>query len=181
MRPSLRILDDELMVRIVDEAMRVLAEVGMEIRGPEMKPPPARARPAARPQRRAGPVPAGRRRGGDRLRARRRSRSTTAPASPTPSSAATTSTSCPARPGLKVLDHRTGETRLADSTDFIEYVRLADGLGHIAYLATAFSTNNDIEAQVSRRVAPVHDPDELEQAGRVAARSPSTASRGWSR
>ena len=37
MRPGLRILDDELMVRIVDEAMRVLAEVGMEIRGPEMK------------------------------------------------------------------------------------------------------------------------------------------------
>ena len=51
--------------------------------------------------------------------------------------------------GLKVLDHRTGETRLANSTDFVEYVRLGDGLRHIPYLATAFSTNDDIEAQVS--------------------------------
>ena len=37
MRPSLQILDDELIDRIVDEAMRVLAEVGMEIRGKEMR------------------------------------------------------------------------------------------------------------------------------------------------
>ena len=55
----------------------------------------------------------------------------------------------PGSSGLKMLDHRTGETRLANSTDFVEYVRLADGLQHIAYLATAFSTNDDIEAQVS--------------------------------
>ncbi len=55
----------------------------------------------------------------------------------------------PGSSGLKVLDYRTGETRLADSTDFVEYVRVADGLHNIAYLATAFSTNDDIEAQVS--------------------------------
>ena len=55
----------------------------------------------------------------------------------------------PGSSGLKVLDHRTGETRLANSTDFVEYVRLADGLANIPYLATAFSTNDDIEAQVS--------------------------------
>ena len=55
----------------------------------------------------------------------------------------------PGSSGLKTLDHRTGEVRLANSTDFVEYVRLADGLQHIAYLATAFSTNDDIEAQVS--------------------------------
>jgi trimethylamine--corrinoid protein Co-methyltransferase len=48
-----------------------------------------------------------------------------------------------------VLDHRTGEARLANTTDFVEYVRLADGLEHLGYLATAFSTNEDIEAQVS--------------------------------
>ena len=54
----------------------------------------------------------------------------------------------PGSSGLKVLDHRTGETRLANSADFVEYVRLADGLEHIAYLATAFSTD-DIEAGVS--------------------------------
>ncbi len=55
----------------------------------------------------------------------------------------------PGSSGLKWLDHRTGEVRLADSTDFVEYVRLADGLHNIAYLATAFSTNADIEADVS--------------------------------
>jgi len=32
MRPSLNILSDELIGRIVDEAKRVLAEVGMEVR-----------------------------------------------------------------------------------------------------------------------------------------------------
>ena len=55
----------------------------------------------------------------------------------------------PGSSGLKILDHRTHETRLSDSTDFIEYARLCDGLEHIAYLATAFSTNKDIESQVS--------------------------------
>ena len=55
----------------------------------------------------------------------------------------------PGSSGLKVLDHRTGVTRLANSTDFVEYVRLADGLHNIPYLATAFSTNDDIEANVS--------------------------------
>ena len=37
MRPSLNILSGELTARIVDEAKRVLAEVGMEIRGTEMR------------------------------------------------------------------------------------------------------------------------------------------------
>jgi trimethylamine--corrinoid protein Co-methyltransferase len=55
----------------------------------------------------------------------------------------------PGSSGLKILDHRSGETRLADSTDFIEYARLCDGLEHIAYPSTAFSTNKDIESQVS--------------------------------
>jgi trimethylamine--corrinoid protein Co-methyltransferase len=55
----------------------------------------------------------------------------------------------PGSSGLKVLDHRTGVARLANSTDFVEYVRLGDGLRNIPYLATAFSTNDDIEPQVS--------------------------------
>jgi hypothetical protein len=36
-RPSLNILSAELLGQIVEEAKRVLAEVGMEIRGPEMR------------------------------------------------------------------------------------------------------------------------------------------------
>ena len=55
----------------------------------------------------------------------------------------------PGSSGLKIQDHRSGETRLSNSIDFIEYARLCDGLEHIAYLATAFSTNQDIESQVS--------------------------------
>ena len=55
----------------------------------------------------------------------------------------------PASSGLNVLDFRTGETRLADTADFVEYVRVADGLEHIDYLATAFSTNNDIDVVIS--------------------------------
>lgn len=35
MRPSLNILSEDLTARIVDEAKRVLAEVGMEIHGKE--------------------------------------------------------------------------------------------------------------------------------------------------
>jgi trimethylamine---corrinoid protein Co-methyltransferase len=148
MRPSLNILGDELTGRIVDEAKRVLAEVGMEIRGPEMRrrlvehglPMDAKgervlfprdvveAAIASAPESftlydRDGLPHADL--GGDRVHF------------------------VPGSSGLKVLDHRTGETRLANSTDFVEYVRLADGLEHIAYLATAFSTNLDIEAQVS--------------------------------
>jgi trimethylamine--corrinoid protein Co-methyltransferase len=55
----------------------------------------------------------------------------------------------PGSSGLNILDHRTGETRLANTSDFVEYVRLCDSLAHIAYLATAFSTNDDIDAAVS--------------------------------
>ena len=54
----------------------------------------------------------------------------------------------PGSSGLSVLDHRSSETRPATTADFVEYVRLADGLANIAYLATAFSTN-DIDPQVS--------------------------------
>ena len=63
------------------------------------------------------------------------------------------SISCRARQGSRRSTIRTGEVRLANSTDFVEYVRLADGLQHIAYLATAFSTNDDIEARCPMRGA----------------------------
>ena len=147
MRPTIKVLDDDLIARILDEAKRVLAEVGMEIRGAEMR---RRLLDAGLPTSEDGRVffPRGvveraiadapkaftlfdrdgnphADLGGDRVHF------------------------VPGSSGLKVLDYRTGETRLANSTDFVEYVRLADGLQHIAYLATAFSTNDDIEAQVS--------------------------------
>jgi len=147
MRPSLNILEPELIDRIVDEAMRVLAETGMEIRGAEMRkrladhglPPGHDGRvrfPRAVVEAAIESAPSSfwlhdrdgnphADIGGDRVHF------------------------IPGSSGLKILDHRSGETRLANSTDFVEYVRLGDGLANIPYLATAFSTNDDIEAQVS--------------------------------
>ena len=146
MRPRLEVLEPPLIASIVDEAKRLLAEVGMEIRGPVLR---QRLLDAGLPATAAGRVlfppdvveraietaPTsfalhdrdGRPHadlGGDRVHF------------------------VPGSSGLKVLDHRTGEVRLAATADFVDYIRLGDGLEHIAYLATAFSTN-DIEPQVS--------------------------------
>ena len=147
MRPRLQILEAPLVTSIVDEAKRLLDEVGMEIRGPSMR---ARLLEHGLPT-----TPEGRVRfppdvvdaaiasaprsfrlydrdgieradlGDDRVHF------------------------VPGSSGLRVLDHRTGEARLANTADFVEYIRLGDGLEHLGYLATAFSTNDDIEAQVS--------------------------------
>lgn len=147
MRARIQVLDHTLTERIVAEAKRILAEIGMEVRGPAL-----RERLLA-----AGlPVDAGGR--------------VLFPPDVVDQALATCPSSftlydrdgnphaeiggdnvhfVPASSGLKILDHRTGETRLANTADFAEYVRLADGLTNIAYLATAFSTNDDIEARVS--------------------------------
>src|SRR5512146_3286066 len=148
MRPRLQILSQELTTRIVDEAKRVLAEVGMEIRGPEMR---RRLLERGLPLDHSGQRVLFPRDVVDRAIA-------DAPSSfllydragePHADLGGDRVHFVPGSSGLKVLDHRTGETRLANSTDFVEYVRLGDGLANIPYLATAFSTNADIEAQVS--------------------------------
>jgi trimethylamine--corrinoid protein Co-methyltransferase len=148
MRPSLNILTDELIEQILNEARRILAETGMEIGGSKLKAllldkglktdasgkrvlfPPDVVDQALSDapesftlfDRDGNPYTEI---GGDNVHF------------------------VPGSSGIKIQDHRTGETRLSDSTDYIEYVRLCDGLEHIAYLATAFSTNADIEPQVS--------------------------------
>jgi trimethylamine--corrinoid protein Co-methyltransferase len=146
-RPTLQMLAPDLIERILDEALRVLATTGMEIRGHGLRERLLGAGlPATQDGRILFPRDVVERAiadapkaftlfdrdgephadlGGDRVHF------------------------VPGSSGLKTLDHRTGEVRLADSTDFVEYVRLGDGLQHIPYLATAFSTNDDIEAQVS--------------------------------
>ena len=148
MRPTLHMLSDDLIAQIVDEAKRVLAETGMEIRGPAMR---RRLLEAGLPTNTAG----------DRVLFPRdvvERAIASAPSSfilydrdgaPHADLGGDRVHFVPGSSGLKWLDHRTGDLRLADSTDFVEYVRLADGLHNIAYLATAFSTNADIEAQVS--------------------------------
>ena len=44
----------------------------------------------------------------------------------------------PASSALRILDRKTQEIREGDSKDFIEYVKIADGMKHIDYLSTAF-------------------------------------------
>lgn len=150
MRPRLRVVPDELVVPIIEEAKRILAEIGVEVRGARLRerllahglrlahtaddaermlfPPEVVDRAVATAPRsialfdRDGAPCA--ELGGDKVHF------------------------VPGSSGLHVLDHRSGETRLSNTRDFIEYVRVADGLKNLGYLATAFSTN-DIEPQVS--------------------------------
>ncbi len=44
----------------------------------------------------------------------------------------------PASSALRILDRKTQEAREPSSADFVEYVKLADGLKNISYLSTAF-------------------------------------------
>jgi len=150
MRPRLRVVPDTLIEPILTEAKRILAEIGVEVRGAALRqrlldhglklahtadeaervlfPPDVVERaiqttPKVFPLHdREGAVYT--QLGGDRVHF------------------------VPGSSALQVLDHRTGETRRATTLDFIEYVRLADGLKNIHYLATAFSTS-DIEPDVS--------------------------------
>jgi trimethylamine--corrinoid protein Co-methyltransferase len=147
MRPQLSVLSDDLIAKILNEAKRIMAETGMEIRGEGMRqrlldhglkedangrilftPDVVEAAIASTPKtftlfdRDGEPYTEI---GGNNVHF------------------------VPGSSGLKIQDHRTGVTRLSDSKDFIEYARLCDGMEHIAYLATAFSTNKDIESQVS--------------------------------
>ena len=148
MRPTLNILSEELIDKVLDEAKRIMAETGMEIRGASM-----RQRLLDHGLKTDGSgkrilFPA------DVVEAA----ITSAPKSftlydrdgqPHAEIGGNNVHYVPGSSGLKIQDHRSGETRLSNSTDFIEYARLCDGLEHIAYLATAFSTNKDIESQVS--------------------------------
>jgi len=148
MRPTLNVLSDELIGKILDEARRIMAEVGMEIRGENLR------------QRLLD----------HGLKTDKDGKRILFPADVVAAAIASAPGSftlynrdgephaelggynvhyVPGSSGLKIQDHRSGETRLSNSTDFIEYARLCDGLEHIAYLATAFSTNKDIESQVS--------------------------------
>ena len=146
MRPSLNILEPELIGRIVEEAIRVLGSHGMEIRGPVLR---QRLVDAGLPQRPDGRVLFPRNVIEEALRVAPRSftlydRS----GAPHADLGDDRVHFIPGSSGLKVLDHRTGEARLAMSQDFAEYIRLGNGLANIPYLATAFSTS-DIEPQVS--------------------------------
>ncbi len=147
MRPRLRVLDDDLTTQILDEARRVLAEIGLEVRGTVL-----RERLLAAGLKTDST--------GERILFPREvvnEAIRTAPSSftlydrsgnPHAEIGGDNVHFVPGSSGLRVTDHRTGETRHATSADFVEYVRLTHGLKNIAYLATAFSTD-DIPADVS--------------------------------
>ncbi len=147
MRPTLNVISDELIQKILGEAKRIMAETGMEIRGEDLRNrlldhglqtddkgrvlfPPDVVDKAIESTPKSFTL-------FDR------------DGNPYTEIGGNNVHYVPGSSGLKIQDHRTGETRLSDSTDFIEYARICDGLEHIAYLATAFSTNKDIESQVS--------------------------------
>ncbi|MCP4357151.1 MAG: hypothetical protein GY796_03920 [Chloroflexi bacterium] len=148
LRPTIQVLDNHFIPHILQEAKRILAEIGVDVRGATLrqrlldfglKADGANGRLLIPPHITDNAIAAAPKSfklygrdgnpfttiGGDKVHF------------------------VPGSSGLKVLDHRSGQIRLANTTDFVEYVRLADDLEHIAYLATAFSTNDDIEAQVS--------------------------------
>lgn len=147
MRPTLSIADPALLDRIIDEARHILATTGMEIRGASMHRLLLDAGlPAAADGRILFP--------GEVVDRALKS----APASftlfdrdgnPHAEIGGDNVNFTPGSSGLKVQDHRTGHTRQATTADFVEYVRVCDGLEHVRYLATAFSTGDNIEANVS--------------------------------
>lgn len=148
MRPTLNVLSDDLIGKILNEAKRIMAETGMEIRGKNL---------------RQRMLDHGLKTDANGMRVFFPADVVDKAIVDTPESITLYNRDgephaelggnnvhyVPGSSGLKIQDHRTGQTRLANSTDFIEYARICDGLEHVAYLATAFSTNKDIESQVS--------------------------------
>ncbi|HJN50341.1 MAG: trimethylamine methyltransferase family protein [Pseudomonadales bacterium] len=148
MRPTLSILSDDLIAQILSESKRVMSETGMEVRGERLRHLLIDHGLTTDPSGKRILIPA------DVVE----SAIATAPKSftlydrddqPHAEIGGNEVHFVPGSSGINVLDHRSNEVRLATSTDFLEYARLCDGLEHIAYMATAFSTNKDVEPQVS--------------------------------
>jgi trimethylamine---corrinoid protein Co-methyltransferase len=147
MRPTLRILDEEQCGLVLDEALRILAEVGVKVAGEGMRQRLLDAGFGVDAE--SGRIlfaP-------DKVRAAVAS----APASfmlfdragdPYAEFGVGQTHFSPGSSGLSILDHRSGQHRAATSADVIDYLKVGDQLRHIRLLATAFSSS-DIEPQVS--------------------------------
>lgn len=141
MRPRARFLDDELVQRIVDEALRVLdvhgvtvshegllrrmADAGLRVDWPRrrlfIRPDEVQAALAAAPS-----------------EVRLYTRDGALHATLTGDAVHFT----PASSALYILDHRTGARRRPVTADLVDYARVVNGLRHIAYPSTAFSTED---------------------------------------
>ncbi len=147
MRPALQIFTDEQFDAVLDEALRILSEVGVTVAGAGMRQrlvdsgidaegedgrllfPPDRVRAAIEAT--PGSFTLFDRDGHSHAQL-----------------GVGRTHFVPGSSGLAVLDYRSGEHRIAKTADFVEYVRLGDQLRNVAYLATAFSTD-DIEPLIS--------------------------------
>ncbi len=150
MRPQLRVVPNHLIGPILDEAKRILAEIGIEVRGARLRERLLEhglklARTADDAERILFPPEVV-----DRAieTAPKRFALYDRDGSPYTELGGDKVHFVPGSSGLHVLDHRTAETRPSNTRDFIEYVRVADGLKNLGYLATAFSTN-DIDPMIS--------------------------------
>ncbi|MEM7131464.1 MAG: trimethylamine methyltransferase family protein [Chloroflexota bacterium] len=148
MRLSLNVLDDHLISRIIDESISILAEIGMEIRSANLREQLLQRglREDQSSKRLLFPLDVV-----EKALSRAPESFTLYKRNGQPHTVIGGDAVhfTPASSALKILDHRSGESRLATTADFVEYIRLVDGMEHIAYPSTAFSTNEDIDPQVS--------------------------------
>lgn len=147
MRPTIQVLDEALTTQIIDEAKQILAEVGIEVRGEKLRERLlALGLPTDSSERRILFPPAV----VEEALAAAPSSFTLYDRDGTPFTqiGGNKVHFVPASSGLHFHDHRTNTIRPPTTADFTEYVRIAGGLEHVNYLATAFSTA-DIEAQIS--------------------------------
>ena len=137
MRPRLQVLEPSIVERVVDEALATLERQGTLIEDPDARARLAKLGLEADPETHRVRYP----------RATVEKALATAPSSLTlhdrdGNPAATLEGDnvhfVPASSALRVLDRRTEEPREPKTADFIEYVKLANGLKNISYLSTAF-------------------------------------------
>jgi trimethylamine--corrinoid protein Co-methyltransferase len=147
MRPAIRVLDDAQFDLVLDEALRILGELGVKIAGEGMRDRLLDSGFSVDEETGRILFPT------DKVRA--------AIASVPPSFmlydrngdpyaefGAGQTHFAPGSSGLNILDHRTGEHREATSADFVDYIKVGHQLRHIRLLATAFSSQ-EIEPLVS--------------------------------
>lgn len=139
MRPQLQVLTVEQIESILVDVKRILADVGIEVRGAHLR---QRLLDAGLPLDATGQRVLFAPEVVDRALASA-PRSLTLydrAGSPHATLAGDRVHFVPGSSALYIADSRSGARRLATTADFVDYVRLASTLQHIAYLATAFST-----------------------------------------
>lgn len=144
MRPRLAFLTDELITRIVDEALELLAQLGVEMHEPEAagiltdngaETASARVRiPRALVERALKSVPAG-------------FRLYNSAGKETHHLAGDNSYFTPGSAALNILDSETGMMRRPKTADYVEYAKLVSGLTNIAAQSTAMIPD-DVPAEV---------------------------------